>query len=80
LWGLPPDNDPAGRERHCHQRHDCSGVVLVMDEFLLSLAELFHLPLRGGFTELDKQIKKLRTLRDSYQGTTVAAHTDQCSE
>lgn len=32
-----------------------------------SLAELFRLPARDGFAELDVQIGKLRMLRDSYQ-------------
>jgi len=38
-----------------------------MDGWLTALAKWCRLPVRGGFTELDLQIEKLRMLRDSYQ-------------
>ncbi|OGR25807.1 MAG: hypothetical protein A2X83_02355 [Desulfuromonadales bacterium GWD2_54_10] len=38
-----------------------------MDGWLTALAKWCRLPVRGGFTELDQQIEKLRMLRDSYQ-------------
>ncbi|MBV5339090.1 MAG: hypothetical protein J0665_05955 [Deltaproteobacteria bacterium] len=34
---------------------------------LTSLGKWFRLPTLGGFDQLDVQIDKLRTLRDSYQ-------------
>ncbi|MDD2539806.1 MAG: hypothetical protein PHH28_02035 [Desulfuromonadaceae bacterium] len=37
-----------------------------MRGWVASLAERFHWPMQGGLTELDKQISKLRLLRDSY--------------
>jgi len=38
-----------------------------MRGWLTSLAEWLCLPTRGGFDELDMQIKKLRMLKYSYQ-------------
>jgi len=38
-----------------------------MGGLLASLAKWCRLPERGGFAELDKQIEKLRLLRDAYQ-------------
>jgi hypothetical protein len=38
-----------------------------MGDWLSILAKWCRLPMRSGFAELDLQIEKLRTLRDSYQ-------------
>jgi len=38
-----------------------------MGGWLTSLVRWCRLPVRGGIAELDMQIDKLRTLRDSYQ-------------
>jgi len=48
-----------------------------MGDFLTSLAELCHLPLRGGFNELDVQINKLRKLRDSYRAPPATPRHDR---
>lgn len=45
-----------------------------MRSFFSSLAERYRLPVRSGLAELDLQIEKLRTLRDSYR---EALHTQQ---
>jgi len=41
--------------------------MLAMSRWLASLEKWCHLAGQGGFTDLDIQIDKLRTLRDSYQ-------------
>jgi len=41
--------------------------MLAVGGWLVSLDKWFRLPTLGGFDQLDVQIEKLRTLRDSYQ-------------
>jgi hypothetical protein len=41
--------------------------MLAAGEWLAALDKWFRLPTLGGFDQLDMQIDKLRTLRDSYQ-------------
>lgn len=45
--------------------------------FLRYLAGYCRLPVRSGFAELDLQIEKLRSLRDSYQSAFQKDQPDQ---
>ncbi len=69
LRRLPPSDDNPAAESKRRERHDCSGVILAMRKVLTSLVQRLRSPMRSGFAELDLQIEKLRTLRDSYQAT-----------
>ena len=51
--------------------------MLAMRGWLKSLAEWFRLPMRSGFAELDLQIGKLRSLRDSYKLDNVKKSKEQ---
>lgn len=48
-----------------------------MGKLLRYLAKCCRLPMRGGFDELDRQIEKLRILRDSYQTALQERQSDQ---
>lgn len=51
-----------------------------MRAWVISLAKCCRRPLRGGFADLDLQIDKLRTLRDSYQASPQSDRYEQMSE
>ena len=48
--------------------------------WLASLTKRFRLPGGCGVAELDMQIDKLRTLRDSYQNPPQEAHHDMIAD
>ena len=81
MWCVPPPNEPAGHEKwRYHRQHYCSGVALAMSGWLVSLATWLRLPRGCGVAELDMQIKKLRTLRDSYQLPSQKYRSDRIAD
>jgi hypothetical protein len=67
MRSLSPANDPAGAYQWQRTVQHSGGFVLTVRRILAEVIKRCHLTSRSGFTELDREIEKFRTIRDSYK-------------